>query len=723
MDADATARVRIEAVRPGLLDRALSAIPLASIVLWLGALYVFEVAWRKTPTLFSDEMKWTQLSRAIAETGRTAQRGAPAPFASLYSYLIAPAWWAGDTGTGYDLAKYISILTMAAAAVPVYLLARRLVSKPASLVVAAASIAIPSMAYGLYLIPESVAYPWATLAALLITGALATTSTRWIVAASVVSIVAPLVRSQLVVLPAAFAIAALGLWWTGPGGQRLRRSWSAADGVGLGLLAFGAFLALNRYFLHDVGSWALTSEFYRGMIYDNFVWALGALTIGVGVLPLVGALVALFPQRAEPRTGWERAFVAVLASYLVAFGLYTGVKAAYLQVTFATRVTERNLFYLAPLLFVATAAVLERRRVRLVPLGVALTVTAYLIWKTPLQLDYPYFEAFGFSLLAWANRSLHWDVPMLHTALYVTLAISGAVLAAGWALARRVEVRTRFALAGAYALLGVALVAWNLGGELAAASASGDSSGQLAQGLPETLNWIDVDTRGGTATYLGQTLGTSGEGLNLLEFWNRSIVNVWSLDGSAPGPGPTLSPDLARTDGTLSNPPGTPYLVADHGVNPVGTPIDTWKTVRLYRLDGPIRLVDWVTGIEPDGWMRTDSSYTRFTSAGQNAKSAVVTLSRLGFCPGADKAPDATATITAGSLAINWNRQPVLGKARTVRHVTVRNCHENPTRIAVGPPPWRIEVHLDGTFKPIDFGGSDARDLGAVVGYAVAPAR
>jgi hypothetical protein len=65
----------------------------------------------------------------------------------------------------------------------------------------------------------------------------------------------------------------------------------------------------------------------------------------------------------------------------------------------------------------------------------------------------------------------------------------------------------------------------------------------------------------------------------------------------------------------------------------------------------------------------------------------------------------------------------VLGKARTVRHVTVRNCHENPTRIAVGPPPWRIEVHLDGTFKPIDFGGSDARDLGAVVGYAVAPAR
>jgi hypothetical protein len=722
---DVTARAgSVRPARPGLLDRALSAIPLASIVIWLGALYVFESVWRRTPTLFSDEMKWTQLSRAISDTGRAAQRGAPASFGSLYSYLIAPAWWAGDTGSGYDLAKYISMLAMAAAAIPAYLLARRLVSKPAALFVAAASIAIPSMAYGLYLIPEPAAYPWATLCALLIVGALATASPRWIVAACAASLVAPLVRSQLVVVPAAFALAAFGLWWTGAGGRRLRRGWTATDTIGAVVLAAGAFLVVNRLFLHGLDSWSYTTEFRRGWIYDNLVWALGALTVGLGVLPLVGAIVALFPVRGEPRGPWERAFVAVLASYLVTFGVYTGVKAAFLQATFATRVTERNLFYLAPLFFAATALVLERRRVRLVPLGIALALTAYVLWKVPLQLDYPYFEAFGFSLLAWANRTLRFDVPMLHTTLYVTLAVSGAVLAATWALGRGLFVRGRVAVAAGYAVLGVALVAWNLGGELAAASASGDSSAQLARGLPDTLNWIDTDTQGQPATYLGQTLGNDGLGINLLEFWNRSIVNVWSLDGSAPGPGPTLSPDLASTDGTLANPPHTPFLVADHGVNPVGEPIDSWQTVRLYRLSGPIRLVDWVTGIEPDGWMKTDSSYTRFRAVGGGSQTAVVTLDRRGFCPDPAKhVPGGEATITSGSLAINWNHQPALGKVREVRHVAVRNCKLNPTRIDVGPAPWRVEVHVDGTFRPVDYGGSDARDLGAVVGYAPAPER
>ena len=39
-------------------------------------------------------------------------------------------------------------------------------------------------------------------------------------------------------------------------------------------------------------------------------------------------------------------------------------KAAYLSTVFSTTVVERNLIYLAPLLFVATALALERGRLR-----------------------------------------------------------------------------------------------------------------------------------------------------------------------------------------------------------------------------------------------------------------------------------------------------------------------------------------------------------------------
>ena len=45
----------------------------------------------------------------------------------------------------------------------------------------------------------------------------------------------------------------------------------------------------------------------------------------------------------------------MLGCSLVAFGLYTAAKAAYLSTVFATRVEERNLIYLCPLLFIATA--------------------------------------------------------------------------------------------------------------------------------------------------------------------------------------------------------------------------------------------------------------------------------------------------------------------------------------------------------------------------------
>ena len=55
-----------------------------------------------------------------------------------------------------------------------------------------------------------------------------------------------------------------------------------------------------------------------------------------------------------------------------------------------------------------------------------------------------------------------------------------------------------------------------------------------------------------------------------MEFWNRNVRKVWSLDGTAPGPGPVLTPDLIATDGRLAGDPGYEYAVIDNGARDRG---------------------------------------------------------------------------------------------------------------------------------------------------------
>ncbi len=55
-----------------------------------------------------------------------------------------------------------------------------------------------------------------------------------------------------------------------------------------------------------------------------------------------------------------------------------------------------------------------------------------------------------------------------------------------------------------------------------------------------------------------------------MEFWNRNVRRVWSLDGTAPGPGPVLTPNIESTDGRLAGDPGYRYAVVDKGLSIVG---------------------------------------------------------------------------------------------------------------------------------------------------------
>ena len=127
MSAVATPR-RVDETRPRpratFADRLLAAAPLASIYLWLSIIYCFEAWKRITPWLFTDELEMTQISRAIADTGHPARRGAPYHFRSLYTIMIAPFWYIDDVAKAYSTIKYVDVFVMTAVVFPTYLLAR-----------------------------------------------------------------------------------------------------------------------------------------------------------------------------------------------------------------------------------------------------------------------------------------------------------------------------------------------------------------------------------------------------------------------------------------------------------------------------------------------------------------------------------------------------------------------------------------------------------------------
>ncbi len=606
------------------LERLGRAIPPASAFLWLVALYGWQSRGHVTPWLFTDELKFTQISRSIAYTGHPSQRGHPASFDTLYTYLIAPFWRLGDVGTGYAAVKYAGVVVMTSAMIPTYFLARLVVSRAWALFAAVATAAAPALAYSTFLIEEPAAYAWSALSLFLIVKALASRRGRWLVGAGAASALAGLVRVELSILMAVYVLAALLLLWTSERARRWRRGWSRWDWVGAAVLGIGLVILFSAVVGSHSQTWLVATGYYRHRMIVYGLWAAGAFTIGLGLMPVV-ALAGLIRPRGEERTPELKAFVAVTASSVVAFGLYAAAKAAYVSTVFSTLVEERNLIYLAPLLFVATALALERGRLRLWAVAGTAGFALYVILTTPYQLNLrPYSDALGLSIVQMANRDLGFDDHAVTWLLVVALAVSVALLLAS----QYVRPRAGAAIVATAAAL---VLAWNLAGQISASNSVNAFAQNLRAAFPSPPDWLDRATDGGKALYLGQRISTNPQGVWLMEFWNRSLRQVWSLDGTAPGPGFFLTPD-AGPDGRLTSraypqgaPPGVSYVVADEGIDVVGTlvaqpqirtvitrdafgfPIHQvavapapWRVLRISR---PLRLSSAPIGIESDGWI------------------------------------------------------------------------------------------------------------------------
>jgi hypothetical protein len=695
-------------------------VPLLVAYFALAALYAWQAWRREVPSIFTDELQMTQLSRSIAETGRPGRRGEDFPFTTLVPWLTAPGWLLSNVETAYEAIKYLQVLVMTAAVFPAYLLARIVVSARWATAAAVATIAAPAMSYAPILVEEPFAYPAAALALWLVLRMAVRPTWRSVALAAGACLLAALVRSQLVALAPVLLAPLLVHGWRSEGMRRWRATWNRWDWAGAVALAIGAVLLTMAWIGHRSADWSETMALWKGRIVEYGLWAGGAFAIGLGVLPLVASLAALVRPRIELRDPRTFAYVVVSGTALFSLGLYGGLKGAYVSTKLGSYVVERNLVYLTPIAFTSTALLLERRNARWWAVAGATAFVLYLVLDTPMRLDqYPYYEAHGLAILAFANRVLSLSEDVIQAWLVgVTLASGALLLALGWLRRRPVAAA---AIAGAACAL---LLAWNTTAEIYAANGEQRLSSRLDRNFVEPRDWIDRAVGDGSVTVVGQQF-VDPSGLWLTEFFNRSVDRVWSVDpgSAAPPPGPTVTADLVAPDGTMAPEPGTGYALAVNGVRLQGPVVQSLPDgTTLYRLHGPLRLAQNQTGVAGDGWMAAQAAYNRFDVTGDGPGFARVTLSRAAFCP---LAPDGSIAelpgrvrVRIGPIGIGPDKQPTLAATTDERSFTLPACKAQTVLLRPPEAPWRVEVLAD-TFVPaeVDPRSGDRRQLGARVDF------
>ena len=592
---------RVHARRAALERVHLGTAPLLAGIVVASFLLRLVVGWlRATPTFFSDEYIYAELGRSLAETGRPLIRGASAHFpALLQPILTAPAWVFQEVGTSFRLVQLLGALAMSLAAVPVFLLARRLgLTGGIALALAGLAVAVPDMLYASWVVAEPFAYPLALGAVAVGTAALANPRPRNQLAFLVLAGLATLARVQFAALPVCFLGAALAV---GARERRLRQALREQAPV-LGALAVPVavlFLSGPRRAL----------GFYEGILdLDPFTPAL-AKWVGADALVLAyasgwvlvpGAALGLVLVLSRPRSRAELAFGAfgtlVAAAVLLEAAVY-GLR--------GDRVHERYFFYAAPLVGLLFALYARRGWPhRLVHAFLAAGLVAVSA-QVPLS-GFAAAEGKTNSPLLFAVAYLERRLGDVGLASLVVAVLFGAASGAVVVATRLRRRMTRVAVALALALTTTTSAAAVLFG-LENARAVERSV------LARDPSFVD-HARVGSVALLHTRHSDRGLAMEVL-FWNRSVDRAYVLPGGA-APDTFESTRLTvAADGTLlaAGRPVTGPLLADaYGDTLRLRDARTVGASPVYRLlagGAPKQLALYAPGRYEDGWLAAQGSF------------------------------------------------------------------------------------------------------------------
>jgi hypothetical protein len=615
--------------RPGLLERSRAAARAVPVSAWLGAIVVGSVAFRfllslrvHAPWIFQDEAVYFNLARSLGEDGHFAIRAVDGTggFGVLYPALLAPAWALfSDPWHSYVAAKLISSLLLSLAAIPTYLIARRLMRPAAALVAALFAVAIPSLAYANTLLSENAFYPATMAAAATLFLLLERPTVLRQLAFFGFVLLAFLARAQGVILLAALAIALPLIWLLNARTERgidrrvlLREA--ARFRVSLGILVGGVAAvaiyetARGRPIKSVLGTYSNVTAM-KHPLGPTLRWTVehfGVLDLYLGVIPFVAMVVflglGLFSRAALPA---DRAFAAAGLPLVL---VYVGTAAAYAADIQGQRIEERYMFHIAPLFFVALMAWIDRGLPRppvLTAIGVALGagLAGVVPYHQRLTSDVVH-DAFAL-------------VPLLSLELKGTLTPENVGVAVGicamLGAAAAAVVRPRYAW-----LLPAAVLVFYAVIELRPIQRRIEqaSTDAVRAGIPNTRNWVDRKEGGDSDVALLVNGGYTALPYWENDFFNRSVGKVYALAG----PFDSLPRyDLAPTaSGVLHDVTGKPirqrYVLSNYQVVPEGRVIadDPGTGMTLYETKGPLRIKGTLVGLFVDRWSGGAALWTQY---------------------------------------------------------------------------------------------------------------
>jgi hypothetical protein len=578
--------------------------------------------------IFPDETVYAELAKSLAYTGEFAIRENPGTngLGVVYPLLIAPAFVVFDkVADAHDAVKAINSLLMSITAIPVYLIARRLVTRGLALTAAGLSVAILSMTYTGAVMTENAFYPLTAAWALLLIRALERPALGR-QALLVLGIgVAYLTRAQAatfvpVLVTAILLVAVLdhgrrfwrGLW-------TYRATWVLFTLGALGLVVrqavrgqqlsdlLGAYIALKDYSygVADVAHWGL--------------YHLAELVILLGVFPFATFLIvaALGLRPAAPRE--QRIFAAVAVSMAAWFLV---VVSAFATTPVAQRIEERYLFHVAPFFFIALVAWIGQRSPR--PwwaLAPAALFTAALPAALPVNsfLNETAVHDTVSLLPVWRWRDHLFSAGSIDEVV-VGAAIVGALVV--------VVIPRRFAV-----LLPAALLLY-----YAAATRPVEarirqaSQGAYDAGARPVYDWVDRATGANAPVAQIWTGGGNQFSFWESEFYNRSVGPVYALSQPYDSFGQRLATILPNGRVVyLGKPLRVRYALTDAWTKLRGAIAATNEltAMRAYRVNGPLVVIEQLQGLYPDLWSSSSAIYRRYHCAGGSVRFTVETNSRL----------------------------------------------------------------------------------------------
>jgi hypothetical protein len=588
---------------------------------WLTGIVVVSAAFRiwlvrgmPAPFVFVDELIYSELGRSLAEAGTFAVRGVPTSgYSLLYPALLAPAYWAQDAlPSAYAAAKALNAVAMSLAAVPAWLLTRRVAGRWLSLLAAVIAVAVPSMAYTATLVTENLFYPVALAFAWALVRVLERPSLGRVAVLAAALGASLATRSQALGFVAATVLAPLVLAVLRRDASVVRRFAPLLGGiVALGALVVVVQLARGRSLSGLLGAYSVVGEsgYDVGDVLRFWLWHVEELTLYVAVVPVI-ALVLLLARASRLPAAVQEHLAATVA--LVATSSL--VVAAFASRFASDRIQDRYLFFLVPLLVAVLAAWVELGAPRpLLPLALGAVLAVGLVVAFPYSRfvgEPAKSDTFGLIPLWTANTHLvggsyRLTVLLAAVALVALLAVvpTGRAFVVPLVLLAVFVVLSRPVWAGPHGVL-----------------RSGE--GALFQGIRGVdRDWIDERVPSGEDVAVLWTGRADRFTVNLNEFFNRRVGDVYYTSEPTPG-GIGETPVTIDRDGIVRTPEGRtvddPYALLDGSVTPDGEVVarDDLGTT-LWRLDGPLASLTRVTGLYPnDTWSGREVTWTRLRCMG-----------------------------------------------------------------------------------------------------------